>query len=137
MNKPERNAEVLAKQIRAWEMRAGESFTDYYMDGHVKPVSWAFWLLGAGYTEKANFLIDVITKDGGTSLDQTEMFHIHYNDEVSWTDWDAGNAIYEKDFLIWAQFLVASDRYWKDIDEWLTEEMRLHQEAEDSANADS
>lgn len=111
----------LAVQIRDWEIRAGESFTDYYMDDRVKPVSWAFWLLGKGYTEKANYLIDAITVK--ESLDQTELFHINYSDEIEWgpgqEGWSAAEVIYESDFLIWAEFLCASDRYFKDIESWM------------------
>lgn len=113
----ERDVQKLAQTLRDWEMDAGESFTDYYMDARVKPVSWAFWLLGKGHTEKANKLIDAIT--ARDYIDQTELFHIHYSDEISWSDWDAADAIYFKDFLIWADFLCASDRYFNDIKGWL------------------
>lgn len=113
----ERDVQKLAQTLRDWEMDAGESFTDYYMDDRVKPVSWAFWLLGKGYTEKANKLIDDIT--ARRSVGQMDTFHIHYADGMSWSDWDAADATYFKDFLIWADFLCASDRYFKDIKEWL------------------
>lgn len=55
----ERTIEAMAARIRKWEMRAGESFTDYYMHDKVKNVSWAFWLLGKGFNERANELIPV------------------------------------------------------------------------------
>lgn len=116
-----RDPETLAKQLRAWELDNGEGFTDYYMDGYVKPVSWAFWLLGKGYVIKANMLIDKITHS--EYLDQDELFHIHYSDDIEWgpdqKGFDAAEAVYEKDFLIWVEFLCASDRYFKDIAEWL------------------
>lgn len=115
----ERNAAVLAKALRAWEMDAGESFTDYYLSGAVKPVSWAFWLLGKGFVGKANPLITRIN-NGERYIDQDEMFHVFYDpDRQSWDDWDHADRIYFKDFKLWAEFLTASDRYFDDICAWL------------------
>lgn len=42
--------QVLKDRIIAWEHDAGESFTDYFMHDNVADRSWAFWLLGKGYT---------------------------------------------------------------------------------------
>lgn len=122
----ERNALALANKMRAWELDAGESFTDYYMDGRVKPVSWVFWLLGKGFTEKANMLIDKI-QAGERYIDQTEMFHINFNDEMDWWK-EPTEDLYFADFMIWAEFLIASDRYWKDISEWFEEKEKENDE---------
>lgn len=120
-----RNPVELAKQIRAWERQAGESFTDYYMDDHVKEVSWAFWLLafdGGRHSDRANYLIDEVTAK--QSLGQEEKFHLFYNPEMSWgsthEEWLAAEEVYLQDFMLWAEFLTASDRYFKDIEDWLT-----------------
>lgn len=110
----ERTKEALAAKISAWEMDAGESFTDYYMHDHVKNVSWAFWLLGKGFTERANELIDLI-QAGNKCIDQELLYVLcEYNSDQ--------DAEYEENVLLWAEFLVASDRYWKDITEWFAEQ---------------
>jgi|SRR5579872_4357088 len=113
----ERTKEALAAKIRAWEFNAGESFIDYYMHDNVKNVSWAFWLLGKGFTERANFLIDLI-QAGNKCIDQELLYELYNNpeDPANWS-----TALYLKDVLLWAEFLVASDRYWKAICEWFAE----------------
>lgn len=110
----------LAQKIRDWEMDAGESFTDYFMEGRVNESNWAFWLLGKGFTQKANWLINEIAKK--SYIDQVEKFHIHYSDEISWSDWDSADAIYFKDFLLWAEFFLGSDIYTARINEWFKEQ---------------
>lgn len=105
-----KDAATLAKRIREWELNVGESFTDYYMDDRVKEVSWAFWLLGKGYKERANVLIDMITNR--ESIDQQLKFEVHL------TSGDWNEEFYLKDIALWAEFLTASDRYFKDISEW-------------------
>lgn len=109
----ERTAEALAVKIREWEMNAGESFTDYYMHDRVKNVSWAFWLLGKGFSQRANFLIDMIT--ASQYLEQEILYDLH-GDLEEWSE-----ETHQQNILLWAEFLVASDRYWKDISEWFAE----------------
>lgn len=118
---------TLAQKLRNWEMDAGESFVDYFMDGRVNEINWAFWLLGKGHTATATFIINS-KADGVKYLDQTEKFHVHYNDDVSWDDWDAADAIYFKDFLIWAEFLLASKVYTDRINEWFSEQEQDEEE---------
>ncbi len=112
----ERTKEALASKISAWEMSAGESFTDYYMHDHVKDVSWAFWLLGKGFTERANELIDLI-QAGNKCIDQELLYELYPSDHEG----EPTNG-YELNIELWAEFLVASDRYWKDITEWFAEQ---------------
>lgn len=118
-----RNAIKLAAKIRAWELAAGESFTDYYMHDKVKDVSWAFWLLGKGYSERANELIDLI-QAGNKCIDQELLYHLNYDEsQYDGFNWDTVvEPVYMKDVLLWAKFLVASDRYWKSITEWFAEQ---------------
>jgi hypothetical protein len=114
----ERSAEVLAVKIREWEMNAGESFTDYYMHDKVKDVSWAFWLLGKGFTERSNELIDLI-QAGNKCIDQ-ELLYDLYGDTYNGGEWTEDT--HQHNILLWAEFLVASDRYWKSITEWFAEQ---------------
>lgn len=126
----------LAKQIRDWERQAGESFTDYYMDDRVKEVSWAFWLLafdGGRHSDRANYLIDELT--ARKSLGQEEKFHLFYDPEMSWgsthDEWLAAEEVYFQDFMLWAEFLTASDRYFNDIEDWLTEQNVMYSSESD------
>lgn len=121
----ERTQKALADKIRAWEYRAGESFTDYYMHDNVKDVSWAFWLLGKGYSERANILIDLI-QSGEKCIDQQLLYELHTDPEQVDLGTDYQDHLYRKDILLWAEFLVASDRYWKSISEWFAEQDELH-----------
>lgn len=108
------NSQELLEKIIAWEYRAGESFIDYFMDDNVKPVSWAFWLLGKGHKEHANKLINMI--QAKERPDQHEMFEMHtYELE------DFDQELYEKDMLLCAEFLTDSERYLKAIEEWFAE----------------
>lgn len=131
-----RDPKELAKQIRQWENRAGESFTDYYMDNYVKEVSWAFWLLafdGGRHRDRANYLIDKLTLR--ESLDQGEKFHLFYYEDMSWgtthDEWLATEQVYLQDFVLWAEFLAASDRYFNDISGWLTEQHKMYNSFEE------
>lgn len=131
-----RDPKELAKQIRQWENRAGESFTDYYMDNYVKEVSWAFWLLafdGGRHRDRANYLIDKITLR--ESLDQGEKFHLFYYEDMSWgtthDEWLATEQVYLQDFVLWAEFLAASDRYFNDISGWLIEQHKMYNSFEE------
>ena len=102
---------ALSAKIRSWELRAGESFTDYYMHDKVKNVSWAFWLLGKGFQERANTLIDLI-QSGETYIDQELLYEL-YGYEEPWTE-----EIHKQNIELWAEFLIASDRYWNEIVQW-------------------
>jgi hypothetical protein len=116
----ERTQIALADKIREWELSAGESFTDYYMHDSVKDVSWAFWLLGKGFTERANELIDLI-QAGETCIDQELLYEIYPQDITEGeSSWDSD--IHSANICLWAEFLVASDRYWKDITEWFADQ---------------
>lgn len=116
----ERTIEALAAKIRSWELDAGESFTDYYMHDRVKNVSWAFWLLGKGFSERANTLIDLI-QSGQQYIDQELLYELYDQDitegESSWDE-----EVHKKNILVWAEFLIASDRYWKDIAGWFADQ---------------
>ena len=109
----ERTIAGLASTIRNWELTAGESFTDYYMHDRVKNVSWAFWLLGKGFQARANFLIDMITI---SSYLEQEILYELYGDPENWTE-----ETHFQNVELWAEFLIASDRYWNEIVQWFKE----------------
>lgn len=108
----EKNKLVLKEKILSWEANAGESFTDYFMHNRVKDVSWAFWLLGKGYEERANILINKI-QAGEKCIDQETLYHIHMD------VWDEEE--FHKDVELWADFLTASDRYFNEVKAWFEE----------------
>jgi len=95
--------EQLATKILKWENDSGESFTDYFMHDHVKNVSWAFWLLGKGFHEFALVIIRELEK-GEKYIDQETLYEIHSEETDSYEN-------HEKNVLIWAEFLVATDSY--------------------------
>ena len=85
-------------QIKKFEYEAGESFADYFMHDNVKDLSWSFWLLGKGFTERALEIISEIEK-GETCIDQELLYFIY-------PDPDDTNNIY-----LWAEFLSATPSY--------------------------
>ncbi len=108
-------AKELCEKIREFETKAGESFTDYYMHDNVKDTSWAFWLLGRGFTEHANIIIDEILA-GETCIDQDTLYDVYPEyDEIG--DWVKGS--YEKNAMLWAEFLVATPYYLNSVNEFL------------------
>ena len=110
-------AEELCEKIRDWEMDAGESFTDYYMHDNVKDISWAFWLLGKGFTEHANIIIDEILA-GETCIDQETLYGVYPDYEgEKWVE-----ESYDKNALLWAEFLVATPYYLNSVLEFLKSE---------------
>lgn len=119
-----------AARIENFEREAGESFTDYFMDDEVFYTSFAFWLLGKGFQERANFQINEINRRGGPNKfsDQELMFDVHASplkefegETVCW-ELEYGHELDEarqKDYLLWAEFLTSSDRYKVPFDAYL------------------
>lgn len=104
-------ADELVEKIGSWESDAGESFKDYFMHDNVKALSWAFYLLGRGFTEHALIIIGGLEK-GETYFDQEELFDIYPEyiyDEVGIETWNSES--YDKNLIIWAEFLVATASY--------------------------
>lgn len=104
----------LAEKIRDWENDAGESFTDYFMHDNVYAVSWAFWLAGKGYTDKANEIIGEV-ESGNKCIDQEVLFDIV--DNKNFTD-----EVHFKNILIWSDFLLATETYVKRVSEFFKEQ---------------
>ncbi|ADG59912.1 hypothetical protein Acj9p012 [Acinetobacter phage Acj9] len=128
----ERDLEIrlYAKRIQNFELEAGERFTDYFMDSEVFYTSFAFWLLGKGFQERANEQINEINRKGGPRnfSDQALMFDIHtaplreFEGRMVCWHLDAGQEYddaLQKDYLLWAEFLTSSDRYKEPFDKYL------------------
>ena len=111
--------EQLVKNIHIWENTVDESFTDYFMHDNVNDGSWAFWLLGKGFTEQALTIINEIA-NGNMCIDQETLYEVFpvYNDDH--TEWY--REIYDKNVELWAEFLTATPYYTNIIIEWLKEE---------------
>lgn len=101
----------LAARIHEFEHEAGESFADYFMaTNKVKPVSWGFWLLGKGFIERANEILDIIEE--GKTPDQELMFQAYsqHMDTDSVSN-EAFHREYDKDILLIAEFLCSTNIY--------------------------
>lgn len=112
----DRNVEEVIEAIREWELKAGEGFTDYFMDNW--PVgSWAYWLLGKGHTQWAN---DIINKNEEYRYVDQELKFEFYDDYDPVTgDWS--EELYRKNVRVWAEFLVESDQYFRRLNEFFQE----------------
>ncbi len=113
----------LVKKIEDFENSIAESFTDYFMHDNVKDNSWAFWLLGKGYTERANIIIKLII-DGETCLDQALLYNIysHYmneGDDYAIEIEPFNRDLYTKDIELWAEFLLATPLYTERVNKFL------------------
>lgn len=111
--------EELAKKIIEWEIEAGESFTDYFMHDRVKNLSWAFWLLGKGFTEHALVIIRKMEKDGADAYQEQEtLYEIYpeYDENENYS-----NDAHERNVMVWSEFLLSTDTYTKRIEEFLQE----------------
>ena len=100
-------------QIIAWEHDAGEGFTDYFMHDNVRDVSWAFWLLGKGFVERANEILNqyAVAK---YCLDQELLYDIYpsyVEDEKDSHGYSWNEENYHKNVRLWAEFLVSTDIY--------------------------
>lgn len=107
----ERNVQAMVTAIRDWEWDAGESFTDYFLDNWPFG-SWVYWLLGKGYTDFTNDLIN--RNEAGEYISQDEKFYIHCD------PWDESSHI--KNVTIWAEFLTESDQYYRRVNEFFKKE---------------
>lgn len=111
----QKSIDDMFERILTWECEAGESFTDYYMHDNVREVSWAFWLLGKGFVERANEILNQHSV-AKYSLDQEILFDIYPSYEGEDCSWNEEN--YHKNIRLWAEFLVSSDIYLQRITEW-------------------
>lgn len=107
--------QVMYKRIIDWQMDVGESFTDYFMHDRVKDVSWGFWLLGKGYTKRANEILEEV-QAGNKCLDQELLYHVHNEDDPNY--YSHG---YYQDIALWAEFLCSTRIYIDRVNEFFAE----------------
>lgn len=120
--------QALKDRIIAWEHNAGESFTDYFMHDNVADRSWAFWLLGKGYTSRANEIIEEIVRQESNKirlcLDQELLYDVHgqepWDEEAKTYNWNQEN--YDKNVMLWSEFLLATALYTGRVEEFFKEE---------------
>jgi len=100
----------LVDKIGEWEINAGESFNDCFMHDNVKDGSWAFWLIGKGFTEHGNKIILDIIKDK-SCIDQETLYEIYpeYVDDNGQEQYNEEN--YLKNIALAAEFLLATPYY--------------------------
>jgi len=122
----ERNVDAMIAAIRGFEMEAGESFTDYFMDNWAFG-SWAYWLLGKGHTEWANNIIN--KNERGEYVDQEDKFEFFNSYEYGDNAWC--EETYLKNVRVWAEFLVESDQYFRRVNEFLDDYFKPTEEESD------
>ena len=110
--------EITGQLLRDWEMDAGESFTDYFLHSQDNLFKFGQWLIKNGHPERG---AEIVKHCEESRFEDQDMFHVHYDQEMSWGDWDAADAIYTKDFHLWAAFINDDERlrarfisWWKD-----------------------
>lgn len=110
--------EELFDKITDWEADAGESFNDYFSHDSIKDSSWAFWLLGKGFTDHANEIINQILSQT-TCIDQAVLYDIFpirdENDNFIFEN-------YEKNLMLISEFLVSTSFYLKMVTDWFDSE---------------
>lgn len=99
----------MVEQIRDWELDAGESFTDYFLDKRRYEAAWLEFLESKGYHELVQEIKeDVYVCRDGTVLgctDQQLMYEPYsFAQENDGGPWDED--IYRKDVALWAEFIL-------------------------------
>lgn len=115
----------LVEKIYEWENHAGESFNDYFAHDNISNTSWAFWLIGKGFKEHGNAILEEHNKPGNDLhyVGQEELFEIYpiYVGKNEYGDpkWIEENE--EKNFLLMAEFLLDTPIYTKRVMDWFEE----------------
>lgn len=113
--------EQLAHRIREWEMDAGESFTDYFLDSYSYTRTgggWISFLLEKGYSDLVEEIeADVYVMQDGTVLGCTDQ-QLKFEPNTSLMEqWDED--LYFKDVLLWAEFMLENEDIMKDFQDFL------------------
>ena len=106
--------EQLFDKIQTWEADNGESFNDYFSHDSIRDSSWAFWLLGKGFTDHANEIINQILAEK-TWIDQENLYNIFpvYDENEKFIYEN-----YDKNLMLLSEFLVSTPYYLKMVTEW-------------------
>lgn len=108
MDKFEKTIENIADAIRGWELCAGESFTDYFMDDRISDNLWYGFLLGKGVVEKAQEMEkDLLTKTY-ISQEKFEPFEYYDDDNNKFLEGE-----YYKNVLLWAELICNSNIFYE------------------------
>jgi hypothetical protein len=99
------------ESICDWIEGMGECFFDYFCHDNIHNGSWAFYLLGRGFTDHGNTIIEEILASDGY-VDQDVLYEIKdpYDMNVSI---EQRNAHEEYNLKIMSEF-IASNRYYTD-----------------------
>jgi hypothetical protein len=108
--------EELFQKITDWEIDKGESFNDYFSHSNISNQSWLFWLLGKGYIEHANRIIDEILK-GEKCIDQVLLYDVYTEDDA--LDWEEA---LDKNTKLMAEFLTSTPYYTNKVTEFFNDE---------------
>ncbi|MND53808.1 hypothetical protein D3C80_448550 [compost metagenome] len=100
----------LVDRIREWELHAGESFCDYFLDNFSYNGAWNAFLLSKGYKDLvAAIEADVyVSRDGERfpCTDQELKFEPHssalYESVGCWDE-----EVYRQDVALWAEFILS------------------------------
>lgn len=114
----------MVDEIRDWEMDAGESFTDYFLDRYSYCGTWLEFLESKGYHDLAQEIRDdgYILSNGEklSCTDQQLKFEPHNTaHENAGGQWDEDE--YRKDVALWAEFILADAAILKDYEEFMKE----------------
>jgi len=119
--------EELKDKILDWTYDAGEDFFDYFAHDRVSNTSWAFWLLGKGFHEKANEIIKSHLADKGY-VDQEVLYQV-YPEHIKLDEPDEygerskfSEENWHKNIELMAEFLLATPHYTDKINEWFEEQ---------------
>lgn len=106
--------EQLFDKIQTWEADNGESFNDYFSHDSIKDSSWAFWLLGKGFHEHANGIINEIMAST-MCIDQSTLYEVYpeYDEDDNFIEEN-----YDKNLMLISEFLVSTSYYLKLVTDW-------------------
>jgi len=108
----------LFEEIIAWEKDAGESFYDYFCHCSVKDVSWAFFLIGKGFLEHAQEIVDEI-ESGNTCIEMEVLYDVYpeYDEDDNWLKEN-----YHSNIKLMAEFLTSTTQYRARVREFFDED---------------
>ena len=103
------------KKICKFVESYGESFTDRFTHDNVKDASWAFWLLGKGFNEKANEIIKLIL-ESEYGIDQETLYEIYPEQSEDNEEWS--EEYWNKNMMLQAEFLSSTPFYLNKVEQF-------------------
>lgn len=114
--------EQIVKEIRDWEYKAGESFTDYFLDSDDYDEKWIAFIESKGFLDSSQKIKKETYIDRNNKViyhaDQHIKFDINcckMEDEQG--DWD--DEAYVKDLNLWAEFILSDESVLSDFEKFL------------------